>query len=177
MNTSSRLLAGILLAGTLLVSTADATAAAVADAPAAARFYPLLGTWKGQGQFAEAGQAPTPLKLALSCSKVASGWAVSCDMTASNDSMTISESDLMGVDPVTGTAHWYAVTNQGETHDHVAVWSGDKSMKAHYAWTQDGRKMEEHIAFVFPGRNSIAFRSVVTQDGKVAATFSAKLTQ
>jgi hypothetical protein len=33
----------------------------------------------------------------------------------------MSETDLMGVDAVTGEGHWYAVINQGESHDHITA--------------------------------------------------------
>jgi len=71
------------------------------------------------------------LKLALACSKAAGGYGVTCAMQARRKGMQSSEADLMGVDPVTGKGHWYAVTNTGETHDHVVDWQGDKSFLLH----------------------------------------------
>ena len=50
-----------------------------------------------------------------------------------------------------------------------------KTMKAHYTWTQDGKKMEENISFEFTGKKSVAFRSAVSQDGQPAGEFSGKL--
>jgi hypothetical protein len=85
------------------------------------------------------------------------------------------ESDLMGVDPVTGQAHWYSVTNQGETHDHLASWPDAHTMLAHHDWMQDGTHMREDITFHFQGADAVTFKSVVTADDKQAATFSGSL--
>ena len=89
-----------------------------------------------------------------------------------NKSMTIEESDLMGVDPVTGKDHWYAVTNQGETHDHEAVWTDSKTMAAHYAWQQEGRQMRDDITFDFSKKGRVHFRSTTRADGKPVGEFS-----
>jgi len=170
-----RMIAVFAVAGVTAVSAAMASTAT--NLPAASRYYPFVGHWKGHGQLSEPGQKPTPLTLSMSCSKASSGWAVRCEMLAKNGKMKITESDLMGVDPVTGTGHWYAVTNEGETHDHVTEWPDPKTMKAHHTWTQDGKKMEEDISFQFTGKKSVEFRSAVTQDGQPAGEFSGKLTR
>jgi len=146
-----------------------------ANAPAAAEFYPLVGNWHGQGELAEAGQKPVKLMLNLECQKVSSGWAVSCAMQAKNKQLIMMESDLMGVDPVTGQAHWYAVTNQGETHDHLANWLDAHTMNAHYEWRQDGKWMREDITFQLQDKHAMNFKSVVMSNGKQAFEFSGKL--
>lgn len=48
-------------------------------------------------------------------------------------------------------------------------------MKARYAWTQDGAKMEENIAIRFDGARSMNIRSVVTANGDEAAVFGGTL--
>ncbi len=175
MNSFVRIVAVALAVGAAAVPVTDAMAKASVELPAASRFYPFVGHWKGLGRLSEAGQKPVPLVLDLSCGKASSGWAVRCGMVAKNGKMTMTESDLMGVDSVTGTGHWYAVTNQGDTHDHITEWPDAHTMKAHYAWTQDGKKMVEHITIVFKGKKSMEFRSVVTEDGKEASAFSGSL--
>lgn len=146
-----------------------------ASPPAAAAYYPFLGNWHGQGDLVEPGQAPVKLAVSFSCRKVSAGWAVACQMNANNKSMSISESDLMGVDPVAGKGHWYAVTNQGETHDHVTEWTDAKTMHAHYAWNQDGKPMQEDVTFDFSKNQAVTFRSVTSADGKPAGEFSGTL--
>jgi len=169
----SRVLSLILAVFAASVSLSSAQAAAK-SAPAAAKFYPMVGKWHGMGQLVEPGQTPVKLTMTFNCRKVAAGWGVACDMKAKNKSMSISESDLMGVDPVTGKAHWYAVTNQGETHDHIAEWTDANTMHAQYTWTQDGKQMQETIQFNFKKR-ALTFSSVVTMDGQTVGEFSGEL--
>lgn len=156
---------------------ASAPGAAADKAPLASRYYPLLGQWKGKGELGEPGQPAAKLALKLSCRKDASGWAVRCEMLAHNREMKMTEVDLFGVDPMTGQGHWYAVSNQGDAHDHLTQWSDAKTMNARYEWTQDGKKMREEIVIRLPAGKTMEFRSVVTADGKEAGVFSGKLTR
>jgi hypothetical protein len=156
----------------LLAST---SAAAADPTPLAARYYPLLGHWTGKGELAEPGQPAAQLALKLSCRKDALGWAVRCALAARNRAMTLAEADLFGVDPATGQGHWYAVSNQGDAHDHLTDWSDAQTMKAHYEWVQDGKKMREDILFRLPSAKALEFLSVVTADGKQVSAFSGKL--
>lgn len=165
----------VLLACSAWITVANSLAASAGKEPAAAPYYRFLGKWKGQGELSEPGNAPIKLAISLSCRKVSLGWGVACEMRGKNNSTQIAESDLFGVDPVTGQGHWYAVTNQGETHDHLAEWSDAHTMKAHYTWAQDGRQMRENIEFRFQGKGAVSFHSVVTADGKPAGEFAGSL--
>lgn len=166
----------ILAAGAFGLSM-PAQAAADNAKPAAAMFYPLVGHWKGKGQLGEPGKEPAKLALTLSCSQAASGWAVRCDMTAKNNKMEMSESDLMGVDPITGQAHWYAITDQGDAHDHLVKWTDGDNMAANYSWKQDGKQMTENITMKLTGKKTMEFSSTVSADGKEVNVFSGKLTR
>jgi len=150
--------------------------AAKAPAPAAAEFYPFLGKWHGTAQLVETGKPPMKLRMHVRCEKESSGYAVRCSAVSKNKQVTMTESDLMGVDPVTGQGHWYVVTNVGETHDHIASWSDANHMQAHYDWQQDGKNMRENISFVFNGRHA-TFKSIMLVDGEQAAVFSGTLTR
>lgn len=163
---------------TLLACAAGSAAVSAADtaaAPEAARYFPLVGHWKGHGELTQPGQAPARLTLDYRCRKAAASSAVSCELKARNGAMSIAETDLFGVDPVRRQGHWYAVTNQGESHDHLVEWSDAGTMKARYAWTQDGAKMEKNIAIRFDGARSMNIRSVVTANGDEAAVFGGTL--
>lgn len=175
MQNSPRLVAILITSAAAGVPVTGAVAGTVVKVPAASRYYPFVGDWQGQGHLSEQGQAPMSLVLRLSCRKASSGWAVRCAMVARHDKLTMTESDLMAVDPVTGVGHWYAVTNQGETHDHITEWTDARTMKARHTWMQDGNKMKEDISFKFSGKKSMTFRSVVTADGKKASEFSGQL--
>ena len=158
-----------------VVVAAPAAAASSDKLPAASRYYPLVGHWKGKGELTSPGQPAVKLALKLSCYKVSSGWAVRCAMSARNGKMVMTELDLFGVDPVTGQGHWYAITNQGETHDHLTEWTDTRTMKAHYGWKEGGKQMLENIVLKLPARRTLEFRSVVTADGQQAGAFSGKL--
>jgi hypothetical protein len=174
MKHTTRLAALALVAGSTAIPMTAALADDSAKPPAAAEYYPFIGFWRGSGQLSEPGRAPVKLTLELSCRKASMGWAVRCDMVAKNKHLTMTEADLMGVDSVTGKGHWYAVTNQGEMHDHITKWTDPKTMKAHYAWAQDGKKMEERITVSFKDKDTLDFRSATTANGKDAGVFSGK---
>lgn len=91
--------------------------------------------------------------------------------------MTMTEADLFGMDAVTGKGHWYALTNQGDASDLVTEWTDAKTMQAQCAWMQEGQHMVEKVTFVLPRSKALAFRSVVTADGKEVIVFSGKLTR
>ena len=55
------------------------------------------------------------------------------------------ETDLMGYEPNTNTFHWYAVTNAGETHDHVAQASDGNKQQFIFTGTQEGKPFKEVI--------------------------------
>jgi hypothetical protein len=166
----------VLLAGSTGFVTSICLAA-TDEAPPAAAYYALVGNWHGSGELAEPGQPPAKLDLDLVCREAASGWSVACDLNAQNESMTMTETDLMGVDSVTGQGYWYAITSSGDTHDHLSSWPDANTMKARYTWTQDGKGMEEDITLKFSGKDSLAFRSTVTADGAPAGNFSGTLSQ
>lgn len=165
----------ILAAAAAVPAIAEGAESVGTSPPAASRYYPLIGEWKGQGQLDQAGGDPVTLAIGLSCGKASAGWAVSCRMVAKSSEMTMVESDLMGVDAVTGKGHWYAITNTGEAHDHVTEWTDASTMQADYSWTQNGKKMHEHITMTLPGKDALTFRSIVTSDGKEVGVFSGKL--
>ena len=163
-------LALALAGGAVALPASDALAQAM-HTPTSSQFYPFLGYWKGDGQLSLPGKDPELLKLSLSCRKAVAGFAVRCDFVGRSDTMTFVEADLMAVDPATGVAHWYAVNNQGETHDHTAQWPDAATMNAHYDWAQNGRQMSENVIFRFRGGKHMSFRSVTTQDGQEVGAF------
>ena len=171
MHPLSRLVLALATVGVAAVSAA----AEKAPAPAAARFYPLVGKWGGSAEMGEPGKAPVKLAVHWNCRKASAGSAVLCEMSGKNKEMAVHETDLFGVDPVTGQAHWYAVTDMGETHDHKVEWADPKTMKAGISWTQDGKQMQEAITMRLTGAKALEFQSVVTQDGKEVGSFTGRL--
>jgi len=163
------------LAAALAAASPFAAATEKAPAPAAARFYPLVGQWTGNGALGAPGQPATKLSLHYQCRKVSAGAAVLCELRADGKDMRVRETDLFGVDPATNQGRWYAVTNMGETHDHAADWPDAKTMRARLAWTQEGKRMEENITLRFGTPRAMEFSSVVTQDGKEVGSFTGRL--
>lgn len=164
------LVVSLVLLGLPPVGTADE-----APVPGAAIFYGLTGDWQGEGSTSENGRQTT-FDLQLDCDKASEGWAVLCTMTGRprEGEMLLAETDLFGVDPVTGQAHWYAVTNSGETHDHLVSWSDPRTMHAHIQWQQEGRQMEERIEFRLTG-DTLRFHSVTSEDGHDTSEFAGTL--
>lgn len=165
----------LVLAATIAAASPFATATETAPAPAAARFYPLVGKWTGNGALGAPGQPATKLSLHYRCRKVSAGAAVLCELRADGKDLRVRETDLFGVDPATGKGRWYAVTNMGETHDHVADWPDPSTMKAQIAWTQEGKRMEENITLRLVDARRMEFHTVVTLDGKEVGTFTGRL--
>lgn len=175
MTWNNRTFAFSAAAAGVLTALLIAQPAAAAQRSPAKPFFALVGIWNGKGQLTEAGGKPVALRLHLICTKAAGNWAVTCDMTARGHGMFMREADLMGVDPITGQGHWYAITNQGDVHDHLTQWTDRRHMTAQYTWTQDGKKMEEHITVTLPRRHAMQFRSTVTADGNEVNAFTGKL--
>ncbi len=168
-------IAVLVLAGVVLAVPAPDAGAQTPAPPVSSRFYPFIGYWKGHGQLGQPGKDPVLLVVSLSCRKAVGGWAVRCDLVGRSDTLTMIEADLMAVDPVTGIGHWYAVNNQGDTHDHIAEWTDAKTMIAHYEWEQNGKPMRENTVFRFTQPKEMDFRSVVTENGQEVGAFFGKL--
>jgi hypothetical protein len=169
-------IAALALAAAALSATASSAAAQTTTPvpiapPVSSKFYPFLGYWKGNGQYGAPGKDPVQLALSLSCRKAVAGWAVRCDFVGRGETMLLIEADLMGVDPVQGVAHWYAINNQGDVHDHIADWPDANTMNAHYDWEQNGKQMRENVVFRFPREHEMSFRSVITENGQEVGAF------
>jgi hypothetical protein len=181
MQPKPRIAALVLAAAAFAVAASAAPAQTTAPVPIAppvsAKFYPFLGYWKGNGQYGAPGKEPVQLALSLSCRKAVAGWAVRCDFVGRGESMLLIEADLMGVDPVSGIGHWFAINNQGDVHDHIADWPDAKTLTAYYDWEQDGKQMRENVIVRFPREKEMNFRSVITENGKDVGAFFGDMTR
>jgi hypothetical protein len=174
MNTVTRLSA--VLAATLSIWLPVARSAGESSAPAAARFYVLTGDWQGEGSVSESGKV-SRFDLRLQCSQASAGWAELCMLIGRDRAgdAVLAETDLFGVDPLTGQGHWYAVTNSGETHDHLADWTDALTLHAHLNWRQEGKRMEERIVISLAAAKTLEFHSVVSEDGHNVSEFTGTL--
>lgn len=105
----------------------------------------LVGTWKGGGTVAM-GKDKAKIDATWTCKRVSAQWGVSCifRVTGIPGVAAYEETDLMGYDATTNSYHWYAVTNAGETHDHVAT-PNEGALKFVFEGTQDGKPFKEVI--------------------------------
>jgi len=72
----------------------------------------------------------------------------------------------------TGERHALAVDNPGETHDYAAEWVDAKTTKGHYAWSQEGKAMEETIGFKLTSARTIGLRGAVSANAGGVGSFN-----
>jgi hypothetical protein len=110
----------------------------------------IVGTWQGGGTITM-GKDTARIGTSWSCNRVSQQWGVVCTFRVAGipGVALYEETDLMGYDPETNTYHWYAVTNAGETHDHVARVPTGNFIEFTYTGTQDGKPFKEVIAMTF----------------------------
>lgn len=119
---------------------------ALATPKPATRLDNLVGTWRGTGTYS-AGKDKASLTFEWACKKVSAGTGVACTLELKGIpgmAGAYSETDLFGYEPNTDTLHWYAVTNAGETHDHVAK-ASDAKLVFVFKGTQDGKPLVETV--------------------------------
>lgn len=129
----------------------------------------LIGSWNGKVTLTMGGQR-VPMKLSLRCTSASAGHAISCRSTFTDPrGNKHHETDLFGYDPGTNTYHWFAVSDSGETHDHVAAVRKSPTLRWVYRGKKAKKPLVERVAMTF-NRNStaIAFNSQVRIAGKVA---------
>ena len=107
----------------------------------------MLGSWKGTGTLT-AGKDKTKLDVAWTCKPASGKLGVLCTLAAKGvpGLGPMEETDLFGYDGNTDTYHWFAITNVGETHDHVAKNPGDFSkLQFTFNGTLEGKPFKEVI--------------------------------
>lgn len=169
----TQMMISALMSSVAFVVYADAAQETVSPATDIKPYYALVGNWQGSAQLVAGDQAPVKLIAQYSCQKTSEGMAVQCNFTAKGaENMVMSESDLFGVNPMTKQGHWYAVSNMGEVHDHLANWTDNNTMVADYEWKEDGKNMHEHIIFTFKSAKSMDFKTHITADKQRVAEFT-----
>jgi hypothetical protein len=158
-----------LVAGALLSSGAAALAD---DTPKQVKDMEcLVGTWKGAATMTM-GDQRAQVKVSWSCKRTPGQYGVLCsaDMTGIPGLAHYYETDLFGYDPGANKYHWFAVTNGGETHDHVAAVPSDEKIEFVYSGTQDRKPLKEVIDLTIgKDAKSLTFRSETFVDGKSVA--------
>src|SRR4051812_14616046 len=107
-----------------------------------------VGVWKGAGTMTM-GKDKVKVDLTWTCKPTSGKLGVTCTgaLKGIPGLAVYEETDLFGYESNTDTYHWYAVTNAGETHDHVAKSAADftKPVEFVFSGTQEGKPMKEVI--------------------------------
>lgn len=147
---------------TLFTTLSLATPAlALADAlpEPIARLECLVGNWKGTGTVTM-GSDTAKIAGTWSCKRTSGKHGVLCTLkiTGIPGIPVYEETDLFGYEPNSSTYHWAAVTNAGETHDHVAKAGAPDSNKVQFVYvgTQEGKPLKEVIDMEFLGSKKTA---------------------
>ena len=84
---------------------------------------------------------------------------------------------MFGYEPHSNTYHWFAITNAGETHDHVAKVVGidEPKLQFVYTGTQEGKPFKEVIDLTFePGNKVMQLRAETFVAGASTSVFDLK---
>ncbi|MFO0750821.1 MAG: patatin-like phospholipase family protein [Myxococcota bacterium] len=100
-------------------SSAAAETGAPPVPPEVSAMLDMVGTWRGPATMTQ-GKDAQALDVTMTCQAVAGGSAVACQTHMQGQGFALEESDLFAWDPAARKYHWYAATNVGDAHDHVA---------------------------------------------------------
>lgn len=169
---------GAVAVGLLAVGGSAAIAGSKAGNPPAPKEVKdmdcLLGNWKGTGTM-QMGADTADVKLTWSCKRASGDWGVSCQLklTGIPGMASYEETDLFGYDPGAGKYHWFAVTNAGETHDHVASVPTGDTIDWVYTGVQEGKPFKETVRMTFDMKaKTIDFKAETFLDGKSTSVFT-----
>ena len=171
----------LIVCGILALASFSAAAFAADEQPAppagALKLHAFVGHWTGTGQLSEYGKDTATINVDMTCAEVAGGWGVRCDDAMTGSGMNYLESDLMGYDAGSNKAHWYAVTNSGDVHDHVAQWQDDTNFLANHTEMAGDRKISEDITLQLKTPTQMQAKSSMTVDGKESQALTMTLTK
>lgn len=146
------------LGSSLTILALAATAHADALPKPVADMECLVGTWKATGTVSMGSDKPVKVQATWDCKRVSAKVGVLCklELTGIPGLATYAETDLFGYEPNSNMYHWFAVTNAGETHDHVAKLPDGSKIQFVYTGTQEGKPFKEVIDMDF-AKDSKAF--------------------
>jgi hypothetical protein len=162
------------LATTLTLIVTLATPALAEPAPnSASALQRLIGNWRGPGSMA-VGAENTKIHASWSCKNTSAKFGVLCSfkVTGIPGVPVYDETDLIGYEPNTDTFHWYAVTNAGETHDHVA---SHQPLEFVFEGSQGGKPLKEVIRLSFAADGTLEGHAETFVAGQSASVLSLQL--
>ena len=113
----------------------------------------------------------------MDCVAVSDQTGVMCRETASNQDISIAETDLFGYDQSDRHYDWFAVTSSGEVHDRIGEFLDADTFHAHLSWTQGKMVMKGSINSSLAGQGHMTFDSTASADGNPIAVFRGSLTK
>lgn len=137
----------------------------------------LVGDWRGTGS-GTIGADRVDVQFTLSCAATSGGFGVQCKTRFTGlPGGAAEETDLFGFDPGQRKYHWFSVTNQGETHDHVAeVTNG--TLRFVYDGVHDGKPMQEVITLkISDDHRNLEFQNTSSVGGQRVFTLSGRGTK
>jgi hypothetical protein len=166
-----------LIAVGLLVGLGAARAEAPAAPAETRQVGRLVGAWKGTGSMTMGADKVEGIKVEWTCRPIAQKWGVGCNglMTGIPGMARYEETDLFGYDPGAHKLHWFAITNAGETHDHVGTdWTGQTGRFV-YDGVQEGKPFKEvvDIAFKDATAKALELHAETFVDGKLTSVLQA----
>jgi hypothetical protein len=138
----------------------------------------LVGDWKGSAS-GKAGPDAVSAQFTLSCTQAAGGYGVQCKTRFTGlPGGAAEETDLFGFDPGRRKYHWFSVTSQGETHDHVAEMPSGNTLRFVYDGVQEGKAMQEVITLkISDDHRNLEFKNTVEVGGQLAFSLSGRGTK
>lgn len=113
----------------------------------------LVGSWHGNGALTVGGKR-IELSMRMDCEPTSGGHAITCKSRFAGGGMVHEETDLFGYDPNKRQYHWFAVTSDGDAHDHVASVPRGPTVNWKYKGLKHGKAFTENIAMTFDKRGS-----------------------
>jgi hypothetical protein len=156
---------------------ADEPAASPAPPAGAVKLHDFVGRWEGIGEMAETGKDKQTMTVVMTCVETSGGWGIRCDDAMTGKNMNYLETDLMGYDASGNQVHWYAVTNAGEVHDHVAQWKDDKNLLATHSEKVGSKSIDENITITLTSPTSLTAKSTLSVDGKESQSMTMTMTK
>lgn len=111
-----------------------------------AQMQRLIGEWSGSAEI-KMGKDKLEVNVTMSCESTSAGFGVLCKSRFTGlPTGAHEETDLFGYDPGQNKYHWFSVTNDGETHDHVADVSKTGTLNWIYKGKMDSKPFTESVA-------------------------------
>ncbi|MGB9939848.1 hypothetical protein [Methanosarcina sp.] len=143
--------------------------------PEVKKLHVFLGDWSVEG-IIKTGGSVMKLEGKWDFSKAAGGWGLKSANRFEVEGMGVYELDnLFGFDKETGKLHIYSITNMAETHDHIASWSDENTLKGEYDGLKDGKKFREDFTIKLVSPQEFTIDYVEKVNDQIDSTMNLRL--